>query len=185
MTVFSLQNIRGRSIHPFCSKVKRDPLQTECTDDRNSVALCNLIRHEYPLPKMYQNFDFINNVKEGEEEYYGGSVTLADFCPFIQEFTWRSKNVIVRGSQCQFEDNNPSKSTAIDDFPFVILIVFLFYSQRPKRILRLNRMEITRNASITRTTCGKSAHVGKRVNGSTGDPVAINIAVKMVAYIFW
>lgn len=102
--------IRGRSIHPFCSKVKRDPLQTECTDDRNSVALCNLIRHEYPLPKMYQNFDVINNVRDGEEEYYGGSVTLADFCPFIQEFTWRSKNVIVRGSQCQFEDNNPSKS---------------------------------------------------------------------------
>lgn len=99
---------RGRSIHPFCSKVKRDPLQTECTDDRNSVALCNLIRHEYPLPKMYQNFDYLNNVQSGEEEYYGGSVTLADFCPFIQEFTWRSKNVIVRGSQCVFEDNNPS-----------------------------------------------------------------------------
>lgn len=45
---------RGRSIHPFCSKVKRDPLQTECTDDRNSVALCNLIRHEFALPKEYQ-----------------------------------------------------------------------------------------------------------------------------------
>lgn len=100
---------RGRTIHPFCSKVKRDPLQTECTDDRNSVALCNLIRHSHPLPKMYQNFDFISNVEPGEEEYYGGSVTLADFCPFIQEFTWRSKNIIVRGSQCQFEDNNPSK----------------------------------------------------------------------------
>lgn len=57
---------------------------------------------------MYQNFDFINNVKQDELEYFGGSVTLADFCPFIQEFTWRSKNVIVRGSQCQFEDNNPS-----------------------------------------------------------------------------
>lgn len=111
LTLKMFANFRGRSIHPFCSKVKRDPLQTECTDDRNSVALCNLIRHEYPLPKMYQNFDFINNVPEGEEEYYGGSVTLADFCPFIQEFTWRSKNVIVRGSQCQFDDNNPSMSS--------------------------------------------------------------------------
>lgn len=88
--------------------MKKDPLNTECTDDRNSVALCNLIRHDYPLPKIYQNFDYISNVPTGEEEYYGGSVTLADFCPFIQEFTWRSKNVIVRGSQCQFEDNNPS-----------------------------------------------------------------------------
>lgn len=109
IVIFIHNHSRGRSIHPFCSKVKRDPLQTECTDDRNSVALCNLIRHDYPLPKMYQNFDYISNVKEGEEEYYGGSVTLADFCPFIQEFTWRSKNVIVRGSQCQFEENNPSK----------------------------------------------------------------------------
>lgn len=98
--------------------MKRDPLQTECTEDRNSVALCNLIRHEFPLPKMYQNFDFINNVKNGEEEYYGGSVTLADFCPFIQEFTWRSKNVIVRGSQCLFHDNNPKpeKNFALESY---------------------------------------------------------------------
>lgn len=58
---------------------------------------------------MYQNFDEIANISAGDEEYYGGSVSLADHCPYIQEFTWRSKNIIVRGSQCQFEDNNPSK----------------------------------------------------------------------------
>lgn len=117
MNVFFLfiNRCRGRSIHPFCSKVKRDPLQTECTNDRNSVALCNLIRHEHPLPKMYQNFDSIANVPAGEEEYYGGSVSLADHCPYIQEFTWRSKNVIVRGSQCYFEDNNPSKKKCISE----------------------------------------------------------------------
>jgi len=40
---------RGKSIHPFCNKVKQDPLQTECTDDRSSVALCF-----QPLPKKYQ-----------------------------------------------------------------------------------------------------------------------------------
>lgn len=74
---------------------------------------------------MYQNFDYINNVKEGEEEYYGGSVTLADFCPFIQEFTWRSKNVIVRGSQCQFEDNNPSKFVRMNDN--TIITKYFFY----------------------------------------------------------
>lgn len=45
---------RGKSIHPFCNKVKQDPLQTECTDDRSSVALCNLIEHAAPLPKKYQ-----------------------------------------------------------------------------------------------------------------------------------
>lgn len=109
------------------------------------MALCNLIRHEYALPKEYQvscggtvlphpksfvadeddmsvnnkcpdervhylqNFDSITHVTKGQEGFYGGSVSLADHCPYIQEFTWRSKNVTVRGSQCQFEDNNPSK----------------------------------------------------------------------------
>ncbi|XP_067617516.1 leishmanolysin-like peptidase isoform X2 [Eurosta solidaginis] len=111
-------NGRGRSIHPFCSKVKQDPLQTECTDDRNSVALCNLIRHDYELPKIYQNFDSINHVNSGEEGYYGGSVSLADHCPYIQEFTWRSKNVIVRGSHCRFVENNPKpeKNFALESY---------------------------------------------------------------------
>ncbi|XP_062536228.1 leishmanolysin-like peptidase isoform X2 [Armigeres subalbatus] len=111
-------NARGRSIHPFCAKVKRDPLQTECTDDRSSVALCNLIRHENPLPKQYQNFDSLAHVPTGQEAYYGGSVSLADHCPYIQEFTWRSRNVVVRGSQCQFTDNNPKaeKNFALESY---------------------------------------------------------------------
>lgn len=112
---FSL--FRGRSIHPFCSKIKRDPLQTECTDDRNSVALCNLVKHEYPLPKEFQNFDNLNHVSD-DLEYYGGSVSLADHCPYIQEFTWRSKNVVVRGSQCKFQENNPhhEKNFALEKY---------------------------------------------------------------------
>lgn len=73
------------------------------------MALCNLIRHDKPLPREYQNFDTIAHVPHGEEEYYGGSVSLADHCPYIQEFTWRNKNIVIRGSQCQFIDNNPSK----------------------------------------------------------------------------
>lgn len=119
---------RGRSIHPFCAKVKRDPLQTECTDDRSSVALCNLIRHESPLPRQYQNFDSLAHVPTGEEAYYGGSVSLADHCPYIQEFTWRSRNVVVRGSQCQFEDNNPSElfgiRSSLNDFVIDVCVFF-------------------------------------------------------------
>ena len=46
--------ISGQSIHPFCNKVKRDPLETECTDDRSSVALCNLVRHVNELPSHFQ-----------------------------------------------------------------------------------------------------------------------------------
>ena len=45
---------KGLSIHPFCNKVKRDPLETECTDDRSSVALCNLVAHDNILPPHFQ-----------------------------------------------------------------------------------------------------------------------------------
>ncbi|XP_034944355.1 leishmanolysin-like peptidase [Chelonus insularis] len=108
----------AKSIHPFCNKVKQDPLQTECTDDRNSVALCNLIEHPQPLPVKYQNFDWIPHVKEGKEIYYGGSVSLADYCPYIQEFTWRSKNIVVRGSHCLYTENNPhpEKNFALEHY---------------------------------------------------------------------
>lgn len=113
--------------------MKRDPLQTECTGDRNSVALCNLVRHENPLPKEYQNFDSITHAVRGEEEYYGGSVSLADHCPYIQEFTWRSKNIVVRGSQCQFEDNNPSELNEVFLCGLIFKRVFLLYFIEPEK----------------------------------------------------
>lgn len=108
----------GKSIHPFCDKVKRDPLETECTDDRSSVALCNLIEYPQQLQKLYQNFDSIPHVSAGREGFYGGSVSLADYCPYIQEFTWRSKNVVVRGSHCQYPENNPhqDKNFALESY---------------------------------------------------------------------
>nr|CAD7426541.1 unnamed protein product [Timema monikensis] len=108
----------GESIHPFCNKVKRDPLETECTIDRSSVALCNLVEHQEKLPLLYQNFVSIPHVPPGKENYYGGSVTLADYCPYIQEFTWRSNNIVVRGSHCQYLENNPSpeKNFALENY---------------------------------------------------------------------
>ncbi|KAJ8947161.1 hypothetical protein NQ318_002524 [Aromia moschata] len=103
---------------PFCNKVKQDPLQTECTNDRSSVALCNLVKHNFELPKIYQNFDYIQYVESGTEGFYGGSIFLADYCPYIQEFTWRSKNVVVRGSHCQYLENNPKpgKNFALEKY---------------------------------------------------------------------
>ncbi|XP_076260842.1 leishmanolysin-like peptidase, invadolysin isoform X1 [Rhynchophorus ferrugineus] len=114
----NMKSSRGFSIHPFCNKVKRDPLQTECTDDRTSVALCNLVEHKQELPKIYQNFDSIQYVENGKEGFYGGSVSLADYCPYIQEFTWRSQNIIVRGSHCQYAENNPrpDKNFALEKY---------------------------------------------------------------------
>ena len=44
---------------------------------------------------------------EGREGFYGGAVSLSDYCPYIQEFTWRSQNVVIRGSHCQYAENNP------------------------------------------------------------------------------
>ncbi|UYV62458.1 LMLN [Cordylochernes scorpioides] len=97
----------GESIHPFCEKVKRDPLETECTDNRDSLALCNLVEYNSELPPHFQNFDRIPGVSSRDVGRYGGSVNLADYCPYIQEFTWKSNNQVVRGSHCQFPDNNP------------------------------------------------------------------------------
>ncbi|XP_014250550.1 leishmanolysin-like peptidase [Cimex lectularius] len=108
----------GISIHPFCDKVKADPLKTECTSDRTSVALCNLVQYEKELPPNYQNFDFIPNVTKGREGYYGGVVSLADYCPYIQEFSWRAQNIVVRGSRCQYPENNPhpDKNFALEEY---------------------------------------------------------------------
>lgn len=110
-------------MHPFCNKVKLDPLQTECTEDRASVALCNLVEHAAELPFQYRNFERIPNVPEGEVARFGGSVVLADYCPYIQEFTWKSQNKFVRGSHCLYEDNNPGKL-------FFFLFFFLSFNQK-------------------------------------------------------
>ena len=47
---------QGKSIHPFCNKGKKDPLETECKDDRWSVALCNLhlVKHVNKLLPHFQ-----------------------------------------------------------------------------------------------------------------------------------
>ena len=62
----------------------------------------------------WQNFESIPHIPDTEVSYYGGSVALADYCPYIQEFTWRSNNVVVRGSHCMYGENNPSKYLILD-----------------------------------------------------------------------
>ncbi|KAJ0184254.1 hypothetical protein K1T71_000677 [Dendrolimus kikuchii] len=53
------------------------------------------------------HFDVIPGLTPGQEAHYGGSVTLADYCPYLQEFTWRHKSVLIRGSRCSYEENTP------------------------------------------------------------------------------
>lgn len=101
------QNLRRRNPAPFCERVKGDPLRTECSPHRTAVVLCNLVRHDTILPRQYQHFDKLPNIPPGEEAHYGGSVSLADYCPYLQEFTWKHKNVLIRGSRCSYEENTP------------------------------------------------------------------------------
>lgn len=54
-----------------------------------------------------QNFVSLPNIPNENLSYYGGSVTLADYCPYVQEFTWRANSVVIRGSHCYYEENNP------------------------------------------------------------------------------
>ena len=38
----------------------------------------------------------------------GSTVTLADFCPYVQEFTWKSNGEVApRGTRCTAEENQP------------------------------------------------------------------------------
>lgn len=94
------------SIRPFCDRVKGDLLQIGCTEDRTSKAVCNMKQYKDPLPLIYQNFESLDGVTKNELAYYGGSVDLADYCPFIQEFTWQAQNVTIRGSRCDLGGSN-------------------------------------------------------------------------------
>ncbi|KAG7306620.1 hypothetical protein JYU34_007993 [Plutella xylostella] len=84
-----------------------DPLRTECSPARDAVVLCNLVKHDVVLPKIYQHFDSLDGVPPSELGHYGGSVSLADYCPYLQQFTWRHKSVLVRGSRCEHRQNTP------------------------------------------------------------------------------
>lgn len=96
----------GKSIRPFCDRVKGDLLQIACTEDRSSKAVCNMKQYKDPLPLAYQNFEQLEGVHKENISFYGGSVDLADYCPFIQEFTWQAQNVTIRGSRCDIGGNN-------------------------------------------------------------------------------
>ena len=56
----------------------------------------------------FQNFESIPHIPDAEVSYYGGSVALADYCPYIQEFTWKSEDTTSRGTRCTDLSNQPS-----------------------------------------------------------------------------
>ncbi|VDM52059.1 unnamed protein product [Angiostrongylus costaricensis] len=85
----------------------RTPHICGCTSQRDSLALCNLVPYKKELPVQFRNFAAINGVSEVGVKHYGGSVELADFCPYSQEFEWKLPNTTIRrDSRCELEGNN-------------------------------------------------------------------------------
>ncbi|MFH4975951.1 hypothetical protein AB6A40_002660 [Gnathostoma spinigerum] len=104
---------------PFCDEIKHDGKKslatTKCTVERDSLALCNLVPHHHSLPVEYRNFDYLLGVRAEGLQYYGGSVELADYCPYSQEFEWKAMNSTSRrDSRCELDGNfAPDESNSI------------------------------------------------------------------------
>lgn len=104
--------------YPFCQDIMLSTTtKTTCTFDATAVGSCNLVQFSSDLPPMYQNFDFLEGVEDVAK--VGGSVTLADFCPYIQEFTWKSEDTTKsRGTRCEDLSNQPNEENnyALEDY---------------------------------------------------------------------
>ncbi|KAL6728750.1 hypothetical protein Aduo_010489 [Ancylostoma duodenale] len=102
---------KGELPTPFCNEIKHDGRKslavTRCTSQRDSLALCNLVPYRKELPIQFRNFAKIEGVSQDGTKHYGGSVELADFCPYSQEFEWKLPNTTIRrDSRCELEGNN-------------------------------------------------------------------------------
>lgn len=60
-----------------------------------------------------QYFDDIPGVAEEDLPFYGGSVEIADFCPFSQEFSWHLSGEYQRSSFCRIQENQPGETPAL------------------------------------------------------------------------
>jgi len=117
---------KGESIRPFCNNIPNVAGNTEskyeCNANRDAVLLCNLMRYHHSIPYFYRNFDSThhqNHLHSDAKEftslnpvfsYLGGSVILADYCPFMQQVSWSVSSDQIRDSKCSFDENKPDKS---------------------------------------------------------------------------
>lgn len=56
-----------------------------------------------------QYFDSLYGVLPKDLPYYGGSVEIADYCPFSQEFSWHLSGEFQRSSDCRILENQPGQ----------------------------------------------------------------------------
>nr|XP_048725127.1 leishmanolysin-like peptidase isoform X3 [Caretta caretta] len=98
---------KRQSVSPYCDTLRSNPLQLTCRQDQKAVAVCNLQKFPKQLPQEYQYFDSLNGVPSEDLPYYGGSVEIADYCPFSQEFSWHLSGEFQRSSDCRIMENQP------------------------------------------------------------------------------
>ncbi|KAM4888743.1 leishmanolysin-like peptidase isoform 1-T1 [Thomomys bottae] len=101
------QKQKKEMLSPFCDTLRSNPLQLTCRHDQRAVAVCNLQKFPKPLPPDYQYFDELSGIPTEDLPYYGGSVEIADYCPFSQEFSWHFSGEYQRSSDCRILENQP------------------------------------------------------------------------------
>lgn len=63
----------------------------------------------HTLSPSLQYFDELAGVPTEDLPHYGGSVEIADYCPFSQEFSWHSSGEYQRSSDCRILENQPGQ----------------------------------------------------------------------------
>ncbi|XP_033069152.1 leishmanolysin-like peptidase isoform X2 [Trachypithecus francoisi] len=101
------QRQKRQMLSPYCDTLRSNPLQLTCRQDQRAVAVCNLQKFPNPLPQEYQYFDELSGIPAEDLPYYGGSVEIADYCPFSQEFSWHLSGEYQRSSDCRILENQP------------------------------------------------------------------------------
>lgn len=94
---------------PFCFRIKQSPLRTHCTHSNDAVGLCNLEKYSGSLPTEYQYFNHLSRKGASitDTQQFGGSVNLADYCPFYQKFSLTKADHKARETACHIPENSP------------------------------------------------------------------------------
>uniref|UniRef100_A0A8D2IYF1 Leishmanolysin-like peptidase n=1 Tax=Varanus komodoensis TaxID=61221 RepID=A0A8D2IYF1_VARKO len=107
ITLALMEDTGKELVAPYCDTLRSNPLQLTCRQDHRAVAVCNLQKFSQQLPQEYQYFDSLYGVPQEDLPYYGGSVEIADYCPFSQEFSWHLSGEFQRSSDCRILENQP------------------------------------------------------------------------------
>ncbi|XP_036302970.1 leishmanolysin-like peptidase isoform X2 [Pipistrellus kuhlii] len=107
ITLALMEDTGRQMLSPYCDTLRSNPLQLTCRQDQRAVAVCNLQKFPKPLPQEYQYFDELSGIPTEDLPHYGGSVEIADYCPFSQEFSWHVSGEYQRSSDCRILENQP------------------------------------------------------------------------------